>query len=589
MMAETLLFALAEWSIRAAVLAGAVGLLLWVARIKDAHVKLNAWTIVLIAALLMPVAATVTPRLSITLPKFMTRSDNPKPQPQPAFLFPTAPRFKASPRKPISLHGTDIAAGLWLLSTLAMLFRLAVGLQLSTRLVRGSRMIEGELRESDLVRVPITVGILRPLVILPSDWRDWPERKLRAVIAHERAHVARRDPLRQLAASIYRSVAWFHPLAWWLRAELAELAEEASDDAAIAAGEDRAKYAEALLSFIERTPQRVQWEGVTMANRQTRMRRIDRVLDRNRTLSQPSSNRVLAGLVLAALPLIYVTVATRPVWAQTPAVSSPAPQAPYACGGSPGFAKWLSEDVAYIITNEERQAFVRLGSEAECSMFVEQFWLRRDPTPGTPKNEAREEHYRRLAYANQHFASTAMPGWSTDRGRVYITYGPPDEIESHSAQRLSRPAEQGGGTTEAYPFDQWLYHHNDALGNDVLFEFVDQTEDKNYRLTFMGGPQDRQVLQGTGDGHPAMFGPVSGLFVQVNQNGSIFITTPVKGSSATVRGSIVDRNGATVESFDDVTRSAIYGKWIASPLAPGQYALKLQVDQDRRAITFEVK
>jgi len=585
-MSETILMALAEWSIRAIILAGAVGALLWAARIKDAQIKLTAWTIVLVAALLMPFAAPLTPRLSISVPRFLAQANNGKPQPQSAFELPLVPHSNTSARKTYSPRAIDIAAISWLLIALTMLFRLLLGLRLSARLVRSSRRIEDNIRESDLVRVPITVGTLRPVVILPPDWRDWPASKLRAVKAHEQAHVARHDPLRQLAASIYRSVAWFHPLAWWLKAELAELAEQASDDAAIAAGEDRVKYAEALLSFIERTPRRVQWEGVPMANRQTRMRRIDRVLDQTRELSRPANHRAIAALVLAALPLIYLATATRPVWAQAPAAATPAQPSVSAnvCGGSPTYANWLNQDVAYIITQPERQAFERLGDEAECAHFVDQFWLRRDPTPGTPENEFKEEHYRRIAFANQHFASERVQGSSTDRGRIYITYGPPDEIESHSG------SETGAGATEAYPFDQWLYHHNAALGDDVLFEFVDNEGDRGYRLTLMGSPHDLEALQGKGEGRPAMFGPESGVYVEVNRNGTLFITTPVRGSSVPVNGKIVDRNnGATVQAFDDVARSTMYGKWITSPLPPGHYVLHLEVNHDPRTIIFEVK
>jgi len=356
-MAETVLYALLEWSIRAAVLAGVVGALLAAARIKNAHTKLSAWTIVLAASLLIPFAAPLTPRVSISVPRFFAQATKPKPEPQPAFQLPPLRRDSIATPRNTPLHWSDLCAGLWLLIALTMLLRLWLGSRLSARLVRASKMIDGNLRESDLVRVPITVGVIRPRIILPSDWRDWPEHKLRAVVAHEQAHVERRDPARQLAASIYRSLAWFHPLAWWLRAELVELAEQASDDAAIAAAEDRVGYAEALLSFIERTPQRVEWEGVTMANRQTRMRRIVRVLDNNRELSAPSSNRALAVLIVAALPLIYLATAMRPVLAQAPA-AVPSGHAQLSntnvCGGNAAYAKWLNEDVAYLITNEER-------------------------------------------------------------------------------------------------------------------------------------------------------------------------------------------------------------------------------------------
>ncbi len=473
-MAETLLLALAEWSIRAAGLAGAAGALLWVARVKDAQVKLTAWTVVLGAVLLMPLALPVAPQISISMPRFLSRASHPTPQPQPAFDFSLIrPNFSAAPQNTSSIHGVDLAAGLWLLIAATMLFRLVIGMRLSARLIRASRAIDDRSRESDLVRIPITVGVLRPVVILPMDWRDWPERKLNAVMAHELAHVRRRDPLRQLAASIYRSVAWFHPLAWWLRTEIASLAEEASDDAALAAGEDRAKYAEALLNFIERAPRRVEWEGVSMANRRTRMRRIDRVLDHNRKLSEAPGSRTLAALVLAALPLAYLATAAKPVWAQTPAPTAAVQTTTVpVCGGDPAMAKWLNEDVAYLITREERVAFEHLGGLAECQHFVEQFWFRRDP-PGAPENEFRSEHYRRIAYANGQFGTASTAGWRTDRGRVYMTYGPPDEIESHGA------GADGAAGANSAGYEEWLYRNNTTLGN-VLFRFVDSSMNHEY-------------------------------------------------------------------------------------------------------------
>lgn len=314
-----------------------------------------------------------------------------------------------------------------------------------------------------------------------------------------------------------------------------------------------------------------------MANRQTRMRRIERVLDPNRKLSGSSSHRVMATVILAAVPLMYVTTAARPVWAQTPAASLPVLPTTSAgakfCGGNPVYAKWVNEDVAYIIAPEERMAVEHLGAEAECAMFVDQFWMRRDPTPGTPENEFKQEHYRRIAYANERFASNRAAGGATDRGRIYITYGPPDEIDSHPAG--------GGQGNPAEPFEQWLYHHNNALGNDVLFEFVDGARDQGYTLAFLGAPQGREA------GRPVVFGPGGGLYVEVNANRTVSITAPVRGKSVPVHGRIVDSNGAMVKAFDDINRSPIYG--ITYSLAAGQYVLYLEVDSDKRALTFEVK
>ncbi len=124
---------------------------------------------------------------------------------------------------------------------------------------------------------------------------------------------------------------------------------------------------------------------------------------------------------------------------------------------SGAYKKWLSEDVVWIITDEERAAFKQLSNDEERDQFIEAFWQRRDPTPDTIENEFKEEHYRRIAYANEHFPA-GIPGWKTDRGRMYIMYGPPDEIESHpSGGSYERPMEKGGGETSTYPFEDWRY------------------------------------------------------------------------------------------------------------------------------------
>jgi len=144
--------------------------------------------------------------------------------------------------------------------------------------------------------------------------------------------------------------------------------------------------------------------------------------------------------------------------------------------------KWLNEDVVYIITDEEKQAFKRLKTDEERQQFVEQFWLRRDPTPDTEENEYKEEHYRRIAYANDHFPS-GIPGWKTDRGRMYIKYGAPDEIDSHpSGGTYERPIEEGGGETSTYPFEDWRYRYIDGVGTNIIIEFVDQTMSGEYKI-----------------------------------------------------------------------------------------------------------
>src|SRR5271165_2663441 len=156
------------------------------------------------------------------------------------------------------------------------------------------------------------------------------------------------------------------------------------------------------------------------------------------------------------------------------------------------YRRWLNEDVTYIITDEERSAFMRLQTDEEREQFVENFWLRRDPTPDTEENEYREEHYRRIAYANDRFAS-GIPGWKTDRGMIYIKYGPADEIESHpSGGSYERPYEEGGGTTSTYPFEQWRYRYIDDIGNNIEIEFVDPTMSGEYHMTM--DPSEKDAL-----------------------------------------------------------------------------------------------
>jgi len=154
------------------------------------------------------------------------------------------------------------------------------------------------------------------------------------------------------------------------------------------------------------------------------------------------------------------------------------------------YKKWLDEDVRWIITDEERSAFKQLSNDEERDQFIEAFWARRDPTPDTPENEFKEEHYRRIAYANEHFAA-GIPGWKTDRGRIYVMYGPADEIESHpSGGTYDRPMEEGGGSTSTYPFEQWRYRYLEDVGQEVIIEFVDTCMCGDYHMTMDRSEKD---------------------------------------------------------------------------------------------------
>ncbi len=155
------------------------------------------------------------------------------------------------------------------------------------------------------------------------------------------------------------------------------------------------------------------------------------------------------------------------------------------------YKKWLDQDVGYIISDEEKKAFKGLQTDEEKDQFIEQFWLRRDPTPDTEENEYREEHYRRIAYANEHFAS-GIPGWKADRGMIYIKFGPADETESHNGGTEQRAIEEGGGQTSTYPYEKWRYRYLDGIGTNVEIEFVDTTMTGEFRMTT--DPSEKDAL-----------------------------------------------------------------------------------------------
>ena len=157
---------------------------------------------------------------------------------------------------------------------------------------------------------------------------------------------------------------------------------------------------------------------------------------------------------------------------------------------NPEDKKWLNEDVAYIITDEERQAFLQLQNEDEREAFIEEFWRRRNPDPESTFNQYKEDYYQRFAYANQHFAA-GEAGWRTDRGRIYITWGKPDDQENHDAGgAYDRPITEGGGSTSTYPFEDWTYNYLPGIGSDIHLEFVDKCWCGEYHLTTDPGEKD---------------------------------------------------------------------------------------------------
>jgi hypothetical protein len=247
---------------------------------------------------------------------------------------------KASPamaakNRDASLPWIVFFAATYISITFLFFGRLLLGVIFSRGLVRGARRIaESEvielltfrgcgdhpvvplrLAESELISVPITLGILRPIILLPVEWREWGSVALRAVLAHERSHVIRRDAFTQRLSLLHRAVFWFSPLSWWLHSRLADAAEEASDEAALLSGADRAQYAETLLDFfaaLQRNPRRVNWQGVSMAKAGQAEKRVDRILAWEGDGSMHLNKSLSISLLLLGIAVVFFAAAARP-------------------------------------------------------------------------------------------------------------------------------------------------------------------------------------------------------------------------------------------------------------------------------------
>jgi GWxTD domain-containing protein len=391
--------------------------------------------------------------------------------------------------------------------------------------------------ESCLAETPVLIGFLRPAILIPAGLlAGLAPDQLEAILLHELAHIRRHDYAVNLMQSLVEGLLFYHPAVWWLSSVVRAERENCCDDAVVALRGDAAGYAAALAALEQRRAASQPALAATGGHLMKRIRRLLEP-NRPRTLAGPALAAILLLAPIAAglsawpakpqTPVTPIRKAAPPVLLaqaqppQTPA-SSPAvvndernpfieqfwlrrdqpiqvaqaapPQTPQAEPGILGrplseeekkanarklekelqtpYKKWMNEDVAYIITQEERDAFKNLQKDDEREHFIEQFWLRRDPTPGTTENEFKEEYYRRIAYANEHFLERG-PGWKTDRGRIYITYGPPDEIDNRRA---------GPTASDTYPVQQWRYRLIDGW-TDVTIEFVDATGTGEFHMT----------------------------------------------------------------------------------------------------------
>jgi len=347
-MSTALLQHLATPALRALALGVGAALGLAVFRVKTTSVRLFTWTSVLYVALAMPLLERMLPPLSVPTPAFLRyQASGPKQVSIPQSQAVAATRTSIDRKEirgvavkhfspvPSTIRWDAIAVGIYFGLALVLVARLFIGLAFARRLRLASQVIHdnrltGKLAsrtqatglscvpqaaESEVISVPVTMGILRPTILLPDTWREWDDTKLDAVIAHEMSHVARRDTLTQRLSHVHCAIFWFSPLAWWIKRHLADLAEQASDEAALSCGADRKDYARTLLGFFETlqgTQGRIWWQGVSMANAGRAEQRVERILAWRGMVTMRLKKSIAIVIVLIAVPVVYLAASVQP-------------------------------------------------------------------------------------------------------------------------------------------------------------------------------------------------------------------------------------------------------------------------------------
>jgi len=366
----TLITELGASAVRSLILMGVAAVALTVCRAKATSVRLFTWSTVLYASFALPLLGAFVPPLQISTPRYLRKQIAPtqvsdRRDVQSVFALAThsetssyGAALPASYRDPkvsstrerrselgesafrirLGQRWNVIAAAIYLGITLFLIARFAAGIRWSHKLVRNSLAIPesiaiarvtsragqrmARLASCGCISVPLTVGVFRPTILLPSDWQEWGAEKLKAVLAHEFSHVVRRDALTQCVAMLHRAIFWFNPLAWWLNRHLAALGEQASDEAALSGGADQKCYARTLLDFLDAlqtTPGRIRWQGVSMARTGQAEQRLERILSWKGTVAMKVKRSLAAAILVLAVPVVYLAAAVRP------AQVSPAP------------------------------------------------------------------------------------------------------------------------------------------------------------------------------------------------------------------------------------------------------------------------
>ena len=319
--------------------------------------------------------------------------------------------------------------------------------------------------ESCLTEVPVVLGHFRLLILLPLGLlTGLPAGQIEALLLHELAHIRRHDYLVNILQRLAEAFFFYHPAAWWISKVIRTEREQCCDDIVVSLTGNAHEYSVALAALEEK---RLSIREVAVAaTGGSLMKRIHRML-------QPTSTRGLWAPLLAIAVVVAVCAGTATAWRSQPRDQQPSDKAKSQADQSKAtsYDKWLNDDVVYIADDAERAAFIQLTTAEERDHFIEQFWERRNPVPGTTPNKFKEEHYRRIAFANQRFGTASTPGWKTDRGHIYVVYGAPDEIDAH-AKSADKP----------FATQVWTYRHVEGIGNDGSVTFIDKTGRGDFHL-----------------------------------------------------------------------------------------------------------
>ena len=345
--------------------------------------------------------------------------------------------------------------------------------RLSTRL-RVSKPVQ--VLESCFAEVPMVVGHIRPVVLMPFGLlAGLPPGQIEAILLHELAHIRRYDYMVNAMQRAAECLLFYHPAAWWVSRVIRAERENCCDDMVVATNGGAQQYAVALATLAQ-----LRWSGGTPPIAATGGSLVKRI----RRLLYPKTAIGVWTPLFAAAILIITAAVTLAAWPVKPAQQNPsATQRQKSRAEASSYVNWPSQEVAYIITDKERAAFKKLTTDEEREKFIEQFWERRNPNPGSSVNRFKEGYYSRVALANKVFACD-KPGWRTDRGYVLITYGPPDRIWSGiygPAPALHVP----------YGIEVWTYRHVPGVGDNLSVQFMDTTGKGDYGLR--GGQSDEVV------------------------------------------------------------------------------------------------